>query len=129
MEIAPIPITSMRLRLDTEPLEGERLGAVEYRTPHGSGIFFVFLKTESDMPDIQALCPVKLMQCAQPEKGWQVIFQPEGTAPADRPAFSLSEEEASALFERFGITIPAPSPVGAVPAASSGETENDEPPF
>ena len=129
MEIAPIAITSMRLRLDTEPLEGERLGAVEYRTPHGSGIFFVFLKTEADVPDTQVLCPVKLMQCAQPEKGWRVIFQPEGTAPADRPAFSLSEEEASALFERFGITTPAPSPVGAVPAASSGEPENDEPPF
>lgn len=129
MEIAPIAITSMRLRLDTEPLEGERLGAVEYRTPHGSGIFFVFLKTEADVPDTQVLCPVKLMQCAQPKKGWRVIFQPEGTAPADRPAFSLSEEEASALFERFDIAIPAPSPVGAVQTASSGEPENDEPPF
>lgn len=129
MEIAPVAVTSMRLRLDTEPLEGERLGAVEYRTPHGSGIFFVFLKTESAPPEAPPLCPVKLMQCADASEGWRVIFQPEGTAPADRPSFSLSPQEAAALFERFGIVIPAPSPVtpGTKPQAETDE--NDEPPF
>lgn len=126
MEIAPIPITSMRLRLDTEPLEGERLGAIEYQTPHGSGIFFVFLKTESDPPEAAPLCPVKLRQNRLPETGWRVIFQPEGVAPAERPAFSLSEEELSALLERFQIAIPTPSPVSV---SAPEEPEDDRPPF
>lgn len=126
MEIAPIPVTSMRLRLDSEPLEGERLGAIEYQTPHGSGIFFVLVKTESEPPEASPLCPVKFRQNRLPETGWRVIFQPEGITPAERPVFSLSDEEMSALLERFQITIPAPSPVTA---STPAPPEDDRPPF
>ena len=126
MEIAPIPITSMRLRLDTEPLEGEQLGAIEYQTPHGSGIFFVFLKTESDPPEAAPLCPVKLRQNRLPETGWRVIFQPEGVAPAERPALSVAGGGRAAVRARFQVAMPAPSPV-PVPAREGPEAAR--PPF
>ena len=112
MQLTPDDVTALHLRWNSSRAAGEIPAAIQYRSAHGVGTFFLYAAFSPQacaQPELAALgeCTVLFAQDAQTPEHWQVIFSGPDTPPEQRPAAEWTDGDMRAVCARFGVTIPA----------------------